>query len=445
MGVRKSVLVFFMVFATFELSAGQMDLTLESAIQLGLRNNEEYLKAVREHEKAGLRVTEAQSAALPQIEASLNYVRNWELPTFVIPFGEDGPQEVKFGTVNNYTAGLTLTQPIYIGGKVFTALGIAKTYKKLTREQLRLARQNLELQVIKSFFAAVMADELLRVAAQAETLAAEGLEVTRKLFAQGLVSDYEVLRAQVRLANARPQRIDAEAGARLAYKNLNNLIGLPVDSKPRLIQDRQIDRYLLPPLDLDSARLAMLEKRPEIKMARYRTDIYKKTISIAWGGWRPSIFFQTSLQYQAQIDPDKFPGSADFKRSSYSGIAITIPIFDSWRTVSQAKQAKIDFANSRLSETELEENLLLELEQCWWNYQKARENLAAGAETVEMARRGLDIARLRFENGVGTQLEMFDAEVALTAAETNKIIAFNDLVTGFASLLKALGEEELIR
>ncbi len=422
-----------------------MDLTLEQAIQLGLQNNEEYLRAVKEHEKAGWRVTEAQSSALPQLEASLNYVRNWELPTFVVPFGDDGPQEVKFGTTNSYTAGLTLTQPIYIGGKVFTALSIAKTYKKLTQEQLRLARQNLQLQVIKSFYAAIMADELLRVAAQAEKLAAEGLEVTRKLFAQGLVSDYEVLRAQVRLANARPNRIDAEAGAELAYKNLNNLIGLPVDSKPRLVQDPQIDRYLLPHFDLDSARMAMLEKRPEIKMARYQSEIYKKAVSIAWGGWRPSIFFQTSLQYQAQSDLDRFPGSDDFKRSSYSGIAITIPIFDSWRTVSQAKQAKIDLANSRLSETELEENLILELERCWYDYQKARENLTAGSETVEMARRGLDIARLRFENGVGTQLEMFDAEVALTAAETNKIIAFNNLVTGLAALLKALGEEDLIR
>lgn len=443
--MRGSVLVCMIVCLLSAHIEAQTELTVEKAIELGLQNNEQYLMAKNQYEKARYRVIEAQSSALPQFEASLSYIRNWELPTYVIPFGENGPQEVKFGTTNNYTAGLTLTQPIYVGGKVFTALSIAKTYRKLTQEQLRLARQNLELQVIKAFYSAVMANEMLRVYSQAEQLAAQGLDVTLKMFNQGLVSDYEVLRAQVRLANARPARIDAEAGATLATKNLNNLIGLPINSKPKLVTDMNIDKYLIPPLDLDSARIAMLEKRPEIKMVDYQNEIYKKMVSIAWGGWRPSVFFLTSLQYQAQNDLDRFPKSADFKRSSYSGIAITVPLFDSWRTISQVKQAKIDLSQSRLLRTELEENLVLELEQCWWNYQKAKENLTAGTETVEMARRGLEIARLRFENGVGTQLEMFDAEVALTAAETNKIIAFNNLVTGLAALLKALGEENLTR
>jgi outer membrane protein len=180
-------------------------------------------------------------------------------------------------------------------------------------------------------------------------------------------------------------------------------------------------------------------------MMQLQTKMYKKNISIANCGYRPNINFLTTLQYQAQYDNDKWPSSNDWNRNYYSGITISIPIFDSWRTPAKVKQAKIEYKQSQLSEADLEDNLKLDIEQNWWNYQKARESLVTQGQSVEMAKRGLEIARVRFENGVGTQLELFESEVALAAAENNRVMAFYDLVTGYASLMKAIGEEKLLR
>ncbi|NLI15568.1 MAG: TolC family protein [candidate division Zixibacteria bacterium] len=419
-------------------------LTIDQAIDLALRNNESYQKVVYEEERANQKVIEAQASALPQFDASLTYLRNWELSSTVISFNGQ-PQVLKIGTNNNYTAGLTITQPIYVGGKVFTAMSIARQYRKFARQQRRMAEQELKLGVIKAYYGAVMADELLKVAVESESLATMSQNVVEKMFSQGLVSDYEVLRAKVRVANAKPATIQARAQAKLAHKNLNNLIGRPLDQTSELQFDMDSSIYDISISNLDSAKAVAISRRPEIEMNRRQTEMLKKAVSIAWGNWRPSIFFSTSLQYQAQSDRDRFPKGSDFLRSSYSAISIQVPIFDSWRTVAQAKQAKIDLAQSKLSQSELEDNIKLDVEQSWWNYRQARESLASQGQVVEMARRGLDIAKVRYENGVGTQLEMFDAEVALTSAETIRIQAFYNLVTGYASLKKALGEEDLLK
>jgi outer membrane protein TolC len=443
-GVRFIITILPLYFVISGLIYAEGKLTIDQALDFALKNNESYQKALFEVDRASQRVTEARASAFPQIDASINYMRNWELSSTVISF--DGqPTVLRIGTTNNYSAGLTITQPIYIGGKVFTAMSIARQYKKMTLEQKRMAQQNLKLSVIRAYYGAVMADQLLKVTVESESLAIKGLNVVEKLFAQGLVSDYEVLRAKVRLANARPATIQAQADSKLANKSLNSLIGLPLEQQSELVFEVDSSSYLLPDVNLDSAKTLAIENRPEVEMNSHQTEILKKAVSIAWGNWRPSVFFSTSLQYQAQSDRERFPKSKDFLRSSFSAISISIPIFDSWRTVAQVKQAKIDLAQSKLSQKELEDGVKLDVEQSWWNYQKARESLASQGQAVEMARRGLDIARLRYENGVGTQLEMFDAEVALTAAETNRVLAFYNLVTGYASFKKALGEEDLLK
>ncbi|MCP4583592.1 MAG: TolC family protein [candidate division Zixibacteria bacterium] len=421
-----------------------MNLSVHDAIDLALENNETYLSAKQELEKAKNQVREVRASAFPQLSAEVNILRNWELPSFVLDF-EGEQMTIRTGSYYNWISSFTLTQPIYNGGAVFSAWSAAKLYRKYTIQQLEVATRQLKLDVIEAFYGVVMTDELRRVAAQSVDLAQASLDVVKKMEVQGTVSEFEVLMAEVRLANFKPQLIEANAASRLARESLNNMIGLELNREVDLIFDMDSTLYLMPDLDLDSLKTSVIEKRPELMMMRLQTKMLGKAVSVAKSGYRPKINFLTTLQYQAQYDNDKFPGSNDWLRSYYSGINISIPIFDSWRTPAKVKQARIELKQSKLSETGLEDNLKLDIERNWWNYQQARESLAAQGHAVEMAKRGLDIARVRYENGVGTQLELFEAEVSLAAAENNRVTAFHNLVTGYASLMKAIGEEQLIR
>lgn len=444
MNLKALHLLLLMTFLMSSSLLAQSNLTIDDAIELALQNNESYLKAEKDLEKAKSKVTEVSASAFPQLNAGLNVTHNWKLPSFIIDF--DGQQqEIPMGTVNNFSANLTITQPIYNGGRVFSAWSIAKMYKKFSSQQLEMKKRELKLYVINAFWFAVMADELLRVTRQSVELAEDGLDVVEKMAVQGIVSDYEVLMAKVRLANIKPRFIEAEANLIISYKALNNLIGLPENENNKLLFNMDSVLYLMPDFDIDSAKTACIEKRPEIDMMKLQSKMLKKAVSIAKAGYRPSINFITTFQYQAQYDNNRWPGGDDWKRSSFSGLMISIPIFDSWATPSKVKQAKLELAQSKLTEKEYEENIKLEIEQTWWNYQKARESLAAGGQAVEMAKRGLEIARVRYENGVGTQLEYFESEVALSMAETNRIQAFYNLATGYAALQKALGEDDLLK
>ena len=101
----------------------------------------------------------------------------------------------------------------------------------------------------------------------------------------------------------------------------------------------------------------------------------------------------------------------------------------------------MEYVQSRLKEESVIKYLILDYEQSLGRYNEARKRLSTQGGAVELARRGLDIANLRYENGVGTQLEVSDARLALARAEINKAMAFHDLATGYASLLRALGRE----
>lgn len=419
-------------------------LTIEQAIDLALENNESYKSAKQEIVKANNRIYEVRASAFPQITAGLNLIRNWELSTFVLVF-DTVMTQVRIGTYYDWSSNITLTQPIYNGGAVFTAWSAAKLYKNLTVYQLDMKTRELKLDVIKAYYGVVMTDELARVAKQSVDLAQANLDVVKDMEKQGTVSDFEVLMAEVRLANLKPQLLQAEAASKLAHQSLNYLIGSNLNAPVELEFAMDSTRYLLPEYSLDSLKSEALANRPEMSIIKTQTKMYKKAVSIAQADYRPSINFLTALQFQAQYDKDRWPNRDDWSRSYFSGITVSIPIFDSWRTPAKVKQAKIDLVQSKLSESDLEDKLQLDVEQSWWNYKQARESLSAQGQAVEMARRGLAIAQVRYENGVGTQLELFEAEVALTAAENNRVTAYYNLVTGYASLMKAIGENELLR
>ncbi len=441
--IKVMTAIVFLLTISLPIYAG-MPLTVDEATNLALQNNESYLSAKEELIKAKNQVYEVRASAFPQLNAGVSYIRNWELPTMSIDFGDE-QQELKMGTDHSWTSELTLTQPLYNGGSVFAAWGIAKLYRKYSEFLLESQKRELKLRVIESYYSVVMTNELERVAAQAVELAEDNLDIVKKMNVQGLISDYEVLMAEVRLANLKPALIKAKSDTKITKQALNSLIGLDLNEQVDVIWHMDSTEYFIPEYDLDSLKHYAVENRPELNMIDLEAKMRKKNITVASAGYRPKLNFLTTLQYQAQFDDNKWPGRSDWIRSYYSGITLDIPIFDSWRTPSKVKQAKIEYKQAQLNKQELEDNLTLDIEQSWWNYQAARENFATQGQSVEMARRGLDIARVRFQNGVSTQLELFEAEVALSTAENYRIIAFYDLVVGYASLMKAIGEDRLLR
>ncbi len=412
---------------------------LKSAINMAVEHNENYQIAKKEVDKADGKVMEATSGAFPQITSGITWMHNWEVPVAV--FSMNGEQtRIKFGTANNYTADLTLTQPIYAGGRTFTALRIAKLYKRLAHEMLSQARQDLKVQVYNGFYGALLANDVRLVNEESKKVADENLDVVTKMYNQGMVAEYDFLRAKVEVANLEPAVIKAKNDAEVAMNAFKNLLGLPLDSQIELKADYDSSLFILPPVDDSSAQAELLANRPEIRMSDLQSQMLKQAVSISMSGYRPSLYFSTSLQYSAQFDYGSVFDQS-WARSITSVLSFTMPIFDSWKTPSQVKQARIDYKQSLLQEDATKKAMILAFQQSRGNYHEARNRLSAQGNAVELAKRGLSIAKVRYESGVGTQLEFSDARLSLSMAEINKAVAFHDLAVNYVALMRALGRE----
>ena len=412
---------------------------LSRAIDLAMQNNESYRIAKKELDRANSQIVEAASGALPTITGGLTYLRNWRVPTNVFQFGSE-VVTVRLGTSNAYYADLTVNQALYSGGRTFAAIKIAGLYKKLTGETVRQAGQDLKLQVYKSYYGAVLAREIYRVSSQSLDLAMDNLDVVNKMNSQGLASEYDLLRARVEVANLRPLVTKSKTDSEVSVSALKNLLGIGAENEVELTAEFDSTMFIIPPIDIAGSEDELIQNRAEMKISRYTAQGRKKAISLYTSDYRPSLNFSSSLQYQSQFDEGNV-FKKKWTRSLSSTLSLSIPIFDSWKTPSRVKQARIDYAQSTLQEEAVRKAMILDLEQSYGKYLEARENLSAQGNAVELARRGLEIANVRFENGVGTQLEVSDARLQLRVAENNKATAFYDLAVSYAGLMRALGRD----
>jgi outer membrane protein len=411
---------------------------LKGAISMALDKNEIYQIARKEVDRANAQIMEAISNALPQVTGNLTYLRNWEIPVATFELGGQ-TETFKFGTNHGYTADLTISQPLY-SPRVGTALKIAKIAKNLARQTLRSSGQELKVQVFNGYYGALMAQDVYNVNQEALKLAQDNLDLVQKMYNQGMFAEYDLLRARVAVANLQPGVTKSRDDSELALNSFKNLLGLPLDANIKLAEDSDSSKFVLPPIDPVEGQKEVLANRPEVEMSDLNTMIQKKLISIYTAGYKPSLGFSTSLQYQTQFNNGN-PFKSDWNRSIFTAVVLSVPIFDSWRTPSQVKQARIDYRQGLLKDQSVQKGMLLDFQQNLNRYIESRNRLSAQGDAVELARRGLAIANVRFESGVGTQLEVADARLSLSQAEINRAVAFHDLAVNYAALLRSLGRE----
>lgn len=426
------------IFLSLSTLAEPLPLTLDDALGQAKEKNESYLIAQQEIKKARAQIREARSGALPTLTLSSTYTRNWQLPAAVFDIKGER-QRIRLGADNSYLANLTLQQPLYVGGKVGAALKIARYYEAVVKARAREVEAALELEVKRAFYDAVLAQDLVTVAQEALRQAESNRDVVAKLFKEGMVAEFELLRAEVQVANLKPQLLKARNGADLALHNLKTVIGAPLAQEIALVfqfpQARVARVY-----DYDSLLAQALALRPEVKQLEDQVKIQSQLIGIAQGGYRPSLFASTSYQFQAQSN--RFvPDGRDWIHSWNSALLIQIPIFDGFKTPAEVQQAKIDYRESQFRKKQLEDQVALEVRQALGNLNEGRERILAQEKAVDLGRTGLSIAEVRYQNGVGTQLELIDSQVALTTAQTNQVQAFHDFLVAEAQLARAAGTE----
>lgn len=410
----------FLVFNTAAVLAAPVELSLDDSIAMALKNNPSIKMADADREKAGWTVDEAKAGKAPAL--SYNFAGN-----------HSKAQSAATGTFNvgdKFSNSFSLSMPLYTGGKVEGTIDKANLGVKSADLTLDKTKQQIKLDATTGYFGILQSKNLVKVAQDSVDSLSEHLKNVQAQYQVGTVAKSDVLRSEVELANAQQSLIKAQNTYDLAVSSFNNVVGLPLGSEITVKDELKYQQY---PLSLDDSIKFAMDNRPDVAIANLGIDSAKKDIQIAKAGNLPTIGASAATGWS----DDKFPGTDNNNWSV--GVSASWSVFDSGLTKSRIKQAdaSLDKANQLAKQTG--DSVQLDVRNAYLSMKEAEKRIDTSKVAVDKAEEDFKIAQVRYGAGVGTNLDVIDAQLALTQAKTNYIQALYDFNTSKAKLEKAMG------
>ena len=415
-------------------STAAQSLTLQQCIDLTLKQNTDILKAQQEIRRTYGVIVEARSAALPQVTASGQYQRldrdSIDLPSSQ-PFFKNEQHP--------WTAMIEATQLIYAGGRVSAALRAAKLVDQIAVLGFQRTVADSILQVRQTFYQILLNQAQVTVREESVKLLEKQLTDTQQRFDVGAVPQFNVLRAQVELANARPPLIRAQNDLRLSREALVKLLAIDTPGRRQEFTPLRFDgmlRYEPEKWDLAEALASALAQRPEFKVAEKNVRVAAESLTVAAAGYKP----QLSLFANYGIHDSPYQNDIDQTTRGWAvGAQATWNLFDGMLTRGKVIQARAQLKQAELTHADIRRNIELEVRQAYSGFLQAQELIEAQKKTVEEAEESLRLAEARYLAGSGTQLEVLSAQTALTEARSNEVQALYDYNVAIATLQRAIG------
>ena len=408
-------------------------LTLDEALALAESTSEQVAIA-----RAGVARAEggrqlARSERLPQLNGSASYDRTLKSEfegLFDAPPPDDGVDfgELPFGQANVYRLGLGFSQLIYAGGRVRAQERRADLQRDNAQLSLSSARAQTTLDVAEAFYDAALADRIVEIAEAAYAQADRALQVTEQQRAAGRVSEFELLRARVARDSLQPSVVRARNAREVAYLRLKQLLDLPLGEPLRLTADLE-DAALPPPPRFAEALTAAAAREARDRLAVAQTGnevgIAEQAAAIARAERRPAIGLRSD--YGLVDYPGGLPAFDDWRQNWTIGVGLTLPIFNGGRIRANEAIARAGVEQARAELRLTEELAALEDASTRQDVEAARAEWDASGSTIQQAQRAYEIAELRYNEGLSTQLELSDARLQLAQALATRAEAARNL------------------
>ena len=422
------------------LNAGELrTLTLEESVHMALERNPEIAIAEKEVAKAEAGVGEAYASILPSLDANAMVQHAWDIqtstmPNFLKPMLEplapsipefaDMPDfvELSFGMENMMTVGLSLSQPLYLGGAGIGGIRLANAAREASDRQIESIKQNLIYQTARSFYGCLLAKELMRVQEEALEEALANLKVVETRHDVGSASGFDQMRAEVEVANLKPEVIASRNSYQSALTGIKTILGIDSREEISVLGKLEYGRDDLQKQDIIDLQRHAFDRRPDLQTLRAGTAMAKHSIAIAKSDFLPKVFFTTDYSHQASRNDWDF-SSEDFSEGFTSAVSVQFPIFNGLGNVRGYQKARLDYRIAEDRERQLMDAIAAEVELARNALLEAQEKYQAARESIELAREALRLANLRYEEGASTQLDVLGSQLSLRRSELNHVSA----------------------
>jgi outer membrane protein len=416
-------------------------LPLVDCLNIALQQSATILKAKNDLEASYGVVVQTRAVALPHVQATGQYKYTDPNAIENFPSGTNGSSS--FQPNQNWNAGVQIVQSIYQGGKLIAAVRAAKVTKEQALAQFQTTVADALLSTREAYYDVLLAAQQIIVHEASVNLLQKELEDQQHRLDAGTVPKFNVLRAEVSVANERPNLIQAHNKYRIAKNNLVNLLGYNL---PREVWE-DVPLNLTDTLDavpyqvnLPDAIQQALANRTELVALRKTEELQKLNIVNAKSGYKPNVqLFAGYNWYNAQFTP---PVEIDHDIHGWNaGAQMNWDIFDGLLTHGKVIQARALYEKARTDLADQSRQIELQVRTAYSDFIEAREVLDSQKTVVAEAEEALREANARAGAGTGTQLDVLDAETSLTQARTTQIQALHDYATARAKLERAIGED----
>lgn len=436
-------------------TATAVPLSIDAAVRMAVRHNPDLQSARLEVQRSDARVMEAWGYTMPSVDLSSTFNHMVDKPKSYFPdaiyyplvklidstaslpkpTGQLIELPFSFSPTNSASAALNIRQ-ILFNGSVFIGVGAANIYSKLSRDIFMQKKVETVTKVRKAYYGALLAREALTMMQANMKNSEENLNNVRLLRSQGIVSEYDELRATVGVDNLRPAVIQSETNFQLAVDNLRNTIGVgdSVEFMPsESLTLQEVDESIL--LTADQT---VLETNANLNIIKHQIDLNTASVNAERANYLPTIVAYGSYTYTA-IKDDYRISTNDFYKQSQVGLTLSLNLFQGLQTNSRIEQAQLERQKTEEQQVGLQRNLQMGVRSLIGNLRQARKRIDAQQKTVETAERGYRIITARFLANAATQLEVNDGQLALSQAKVNRMQAIYDYLVAAADLDSMLG------
>lgn len=397
-----------------------LSINLEESIALALQNNPSIAQSFEDREVASWALSQTRRQAGAKLSYSFNGKRRG-----VSSNGR--PMQ----TGNDFTNGLTVSIPIYQGGKMHNQRRQSKYALNSADLTLENTKQTIKMQTTRAYYEVLRCRKMIGVREAEVNNLQEHLNQTMIRFNEGVVAKPDVLASTVSLANAKQNYTSAQGDYEKALANLKTVMNLPSDTA--LVIRDEMD-YVPYTAEQDSCTEYALENRPDYAAALYSVKQAETAIKVAEADYRPTVSASLSNSFEGD---ELF--NSNTNRNWQAGISVSWNIFDNNVTSAAVNGQQARLKKSQAVAEQSRNTVCLDVQNAYIDLRTAEKNIETTKIAVSRAEEDYSLEQVRYAEGIGTNLELIDSQNKLTQARMNFYTAMYSYNVAIASLEKAMG------
>jgi outer membrane protein TolC len=421
---------------------GQHALSLEQAIQLASEHNPEIQAGELEVDKSIQGQVIARSSLLPAVQASAQLNHFFQLTPF-FGFGEASSNDKipygRFGGEDQLNTYISAVQPIY-NPQGFPALRRAGLQTEESRLAAGAQKSDILFRVKQTYLQTLVLNEQIKLQLENVKRNERVLQDSRSLFLQGKGLRVDTLRAYTAVRNLEPDLMKLNFALETSKLSLKALLGM--DSlKSIVLADSLfvVDKSEIP--DENEVYQAARDNNPAYRALELRQQLREQEVTLASSARMPSVAVVAQYQVQSQTNGFEY-GNAHYPSSSYVGLQVSVPLFTGLSNHARVKQASLSKAQSSLRANYAFDELRAAVHSAVSGSEESRARLETTSSVAETAKLSYDITEYRYKRGISSRLELSDASLELSAAQSNFLEAVYDYLVSRIALQHLMGRVE---